>query len=215
VFVRGGDDKLWRRRRIGGIWDPAWTQPVGTDGTLSSNPTAVAYSASQVNVYVVGTDNQVYERIFVNHAPVGGWVGRGRPSVGIFGHIGAASWGDGRMDLFARGNDNRLWQAFWVAGSQWSSWFKPVGDNGTLTSIPEAASWEPGHLAVFVRGTDGGVWWLNWDQRRSFSWTGWQRIGGAGDVIQFDPRAGSRGCHRLDVFARGTNDKLYRYRFIS
>lgn len=210
---RGNDDRLWWKRRIGGSWG-SWEKPLGDDGTLSSNPTGVAYGDNQINLYIVGTDNQVYERWWVNYVKNDGWKPRGRPGFGIFGHVGASSWGVGRLNVFARGNDNRLWQAFYD-GSNWTGWFKPVGDNGTLNSAPESASWEPGHVAVFTRGTDGGVYWLNYDQRRSGNWTGWNRIGCPADSIVWDPRTGSRGCHRLDVFGRGTDNKLYRYRFIS
>lgn len=216
VFVRGGDNRLWRLQSYNGgqTWG-SWAKPLGDDGTLSSNPTAVSWSPSRVNVYVVGTDNQVYERFWENEVPNGAWLPRGKPSVGIVGHVGAATWGVGRIDVFARGGDNRLWQTYLQPNGQWSSWGRPVGDDGTLTSAPEAASWEANHLAVFVRGTDGGVWWLNNDLRRSPYWSTWKRIGNPSDTIQFDPRAGSRGCHRLDVFARGTDNKLYRYRFLS
>lgn len=216
VFVRGNsDNKLWQifSANGGSSWS-TWFQPVGADGTLASNPGVVSWAPNRLDVFVVGTDGNVYQRFWDTASWNSAWLFRGRPPVGIAAtHPSAASWAPGRMDVFVRGADNKAWQTFYDNGS-WSSWVQPLGNAGTATSAIEAASWGAAgsnQLAIFTRGTDGGVYWANYYRG---GWSGWARIGIAGNTIEFDPRAASRGCQQLDVVARGTDSLCYRYKYV-
>ena len=207
VFVRGANDgKLWQKftDNGGASWSD-WLKPVGDDGVLASAPEVSSRDRGLLDVFVRGTDGNVYQRWWDGGRWNDFWVSHGQPPSGTKGEPGTASQDVGHSDLFVRGGDDKLWQRAWN-GQGWSSWFQPVGNNGTLASPPEATSWGPGNLLVFVRGTDNGMYAL----RYSGSWGGWTRIGGLGDVTENTPGATSRGPNRYDMFVRGTDSKVWQ-----
>jgi hypothetical protein len=108
-----------------------------------------------------------------------------------------------RIDVFALGPDNRIYEGRWEGG-RWTDW-TPIG-NEFFNSGP-AAAFEPGNnwVHVFARGQSDNALWSN--QWRG-TWSGWQRL--APQPIAPEPAAASWGQGRVDVFARGTDNKMYR-----
>jgi hypothetical protein len=149
VYVRGGDDALWRRT-LDGPW-----RRIG--GGLASDPGAVpaigGACPSREDVFVLGGDSQVWE-----------WAGGT-----AFRRVGGSSefapaaveHPSGRTDLFVRGLglEGALWMNSRASRtSAWSGWHR-VG--GRLTSAPVATLFptSPPTRAVFALGTDGDLWW--------------------------------------------------------
>ena len=207
VFVKGStDSKLWQTfsEDGGGTWS-GWIQPLGNEGELASAPEVSSRGPGRLDVFVRGTDGQIWQR-FYEGAWNDAWLPHGQPaSVGINGEPGTTSWDSNRVDIFVWGSDDRLWQKAWT-GAEWTGWFQPVTD-GVLTSSPDATSWEPGNLLIFVRGTDGGIYAL---PHGGGIWGQWVRLAGGNDRITNGPGATSRGSTRFDVFGRGTDNRVYQ-----
>ena len=113
LFVRDADNKLWTRARSDtGLWG-AWLQPVGIDGTLKSSPRVSSRGPGRIDVFVIGTDDRVYQR-FLNGSWNAGWIPLDEPdgSVGLVGDPAAVALDDNHVYLFARGTDNRLWARY-------------------------------------------------------------------------------------------------------
>ena len=207
VFARGNsDNRLWQTFSVdGGATWSGWLKPLGDDGTLAGAPSASTRGPGRLDVWVTGTDNQIYQRFWDGAQWSSTWVGLGRPAPGITGDPTAASWDSVRADLFVRGADDKLWRRTWD-GVQWSAWGQPLGSAGTLASSPDASSWGSGNLLVFVRGSDGGVYGATFDG----SWNLWVRMAAADTNTPDAPAVTSRGFNRFDIFVRGVDNRAYQ-----
>ena len=164
----------------------------GLGGFMVAHPAVAAWSAGRLDVFVQGTDGQLWHKWYAN-----GWSGW-EPLGGVLTDgPAAAAWSAGRLDVFIRGTDGQLWHK-WYDG-WWSGW-EPLG--GGLIDGPAVAAWLAGRLDVFVRGTDSQLWHKWYDGR----WSGWEPLGG---VLTDAPAAASWDAGRLDVFVRGTDAQLW------
>jgi outer membrane protein assembly factor BamB len=161
-------------------------------GGLTSGPDASSWDSNRFDVFVRGTDNALYHKVWV-----GAWYGWESQGGVLTSDPGVASWGPNRIDVFARGTDNALYHKVWAGA--WYGW-ESLG--GVLTTGPDVASWGPGRLDVFVRGTDNGLYHKVWDGQQ---WSSWEGLGG---VLASDPTAVSWGPNRVDVFARAVDNTL-------
>ena len=165
-------------------------EPLG--GVLDGGPAAASWASGRLDVFVTGTDRQLWHRWYE-----GAWSGWEVLGGGMSGGPAVASWGPGRLDVFARTTDGQLWHRFYAG--VWSGW-EPLG--GVLDDRPAVASWGPGRLDVFVTGTDGQLW------HRWYAgvWSQWEVLGGR---LSGGPAVASWSAGRLDVFARGTDGQLW------
>jgi putative pyrroloquinoline-quinone binding quinoprotein len=164
-------------------------------GTLTSGPDASSSSTTRTDVFVRGTDNQLWYRTW-NGTTWGPWT----PLGGILtSDPSAVSGGANSIDVFVRGTDNGIWHRHFD-GTMWAPW-DPVG--GIATSAPDAASWAVGRLDVIVRGTDNGLWHRAWN---GTSWGAWDPAGG---YATSDPSLVASGTGRIDLFVRGTNNGIW------
>ena len=173
------------------------SSPLDLGGALIGGPDASATSASKTDVFVRGTDNQLWHKSW-NGTAWGNW----EPLGGVLtADPGAVAAGAASIDVFVRGSDKQLWENTWN-GSAWTGW-QPLA--GILTSGPDADSWTTTgtHVDVFVRGTDNGLW-HKWSD--SGIWSVWEPLGGS---LTSDPGAVSWGPNRADVFVRGTDNQLW------
>lgn len=112
-------------------WGSTWNN-IG--GVTSFAPAAVSWGTNRLDVFIRGTDDQVYHRYWNGSAwspswsAQGGTMTQGAPAV--------SSPGSGRLNVFARGDDNALWRRQWT-GSAWTAW-ESLG--GRLDSAPSATS---------------------------------------------------------------------------
>lgn len=173
--------------------------PAGSWGTLGGavvgDPDAAAWGGRRVDVFVRGTDDQLWHQWWdgtrwAAWEPLGGRL-TSAPTV--------VAWGPNRLDVFARGTDGAMYQLAYD-GTRWSSW---IPHGGQLQGAPDVASWAPGRLDVFVRGTDNGLYQRFWN---GTSWSGWVALGGS---LAGSPGAVSWSAGRLDVFARATDGQLW------
>ncbi len=213
LFVRGADNKLWTRARFDtGVWG-SWLQPVGSDGTLKSSPRVTSRGPGRIDVFVIGTDDRVYQR-FLDGQWNGSWIPLDEPdgAVGLVGDPATVALDVNHVYLFARGTDNRLWARYWT-GSAWSTWGLAVTD-GVLNSSPAVVDSGLGGLVVFVRGTDQNLYGN--ELGGNAVWRGWkiESLNG-NNPFQDSPTAAERPGGHIDVGVRGINNLAYTevYRF--
>lgn len=194
---------------------PGTVRPIPTGNAQSSPDAVVELGTNRITVVVRGTDTQLWFNRSINGGQSwSGWIPLPHLAGGVQGDPTVVSWAPGRIDVFVRGADDKLWQTtqFDVFGV-FGAWIKPVGDEGVLASSPEAVVRGEGRLDVFVLGTDGQIYqrfWLN------NSWNGgWIPHGEPAGTTSLvgEPAAvwsAPISPERLDVYARGSDDKLWQ-----
>lgn len=201
----GGTTYAWTFARASS-WNGA--RAVQTSGSTQSTPAVAAVRGGErVDVFVRGTDNNLYLSQWTGSQWLP-WQFRAAPPGGAVGEPAAVSWAPGRLDVFVRGTDNRLWQIFSTdAGATWSNWLKPLGDDGVLASGPTVTSRGEGRLDLFVRGTDGQVYQRFYDGQ----WNGgWLAQGAPPSSVDGEPAVAAQDSVRVDLFARGGDGRLWQ-----
>jgi uncharacterized protein YvpB len=173
-----------------------------TQAVLPVQPVQAAATAStsgRLDVFVRGTDNQLYQRTF-NGSAWGNWLPLGGQ---LAAEPAAVESADGSIDVFVRGTDNGLYRKTWTPAG-WSGW-QVVG--GTMLSAPAAASASAGHFDVFYVGADLAAWHRTWDGN---AWSQPQSLGGR---LTSNPAAISPSAGTLEVYGRGTDNALWHRSF--
>jgi spore germination protein YaaH len=188
----GGAPELWQLLSSKFATTTPWAS---LGGALNGGPDVASWGATRADVFMRGSDNQLY------HAA---WDATGWHWESLGGALasdpGAVSMAPNRIDVFVRGTDNNLWHR-WFDGTKWYG-YENLGGGG-LSSGPDVASWGNNRLDIFVRGSDNQLWHRWWD---GIAWRPWEPLGG---VLASDPTAVSWGPNRIDVFARGTDNQLW------
>ncbi len=117
-------------------------------GVSRYGPAAVSWGDGRADVFVVGTNSQLYHR-FSDNGPWSGW----EPLGGVLTSTPAAlSFSSGTLEVLARGTDGALWRLRWT-GAAWSGW-SSLG--GQVSGSPSAAvDRDTGVAKVGVRGNTG------------------------------------------------------------
>jgi serine/threonine protein kinase len=200
LLNRGLDYALWYEHIDRGLKPVLAWKRVG--GNLLGSPAATwDPTASELDVFWVGTDNRVYENVLTSTGwgPVRGPLGTARSPDGT---ITVSRRPDRSVDVMVRGMDNAPWHARVDAtGNLVEPW---AALKGTVLGAP-ASSWDAAHsqLDVFAIGTDQHV------HTGALSAHGWTGLGAAiGDVRSQDGtiNANRRSDGSVDVFARGTDN---------
>jgi len=170
-----------------GSWR-GWVHCIG--GVLAAEPSAVFASPTSQDVYVEGTDRQLWH--WFNNGPgvCGGW----QPIGGVLSSAPAAVHGGSGEDVvFVRGADLGLW--YWSSLTGWHA------AGGKIAGKPAALSAGNGPPDAFVQGLDGALW-------RYATTTGtWQDIGGR--IIGPPSAVASAGALPLDVFVEGVDHAVW------
>lgn len=236
LLARGAEGDLVHGRLRGGEWsgfesigvplteDHGANLPMG----LASAPTACCRERGRLEVFAVaGEGNLLHARYgaegfshCVSLGTIGGGHGRDAP---VFGAISAFDTGLRGMGVVARSMSGDLLVKTWD-GAAWAPFapmhgehfdpLDPALDFVRPPSGPPAACGGGSTRAdVFVRGPRGDLLHSFWDGK---AWSALQSIGRPpapeGALVPFSggPVACAWGRFRLDVFATGTDGKLYR-----
>jgi len=190
-------------------------RPIPSGNVQSGTDATGEPGTSRLNVVVRGADGQVWRNTSLDGTSWIGWNPLPILPGGIKGDPTIVSWEAGRLDVFARGPDDKLWQSTrFTFSNDFGPWIKPVGDDGVLASSPDATVRGPGRLDVFVLGTDGQIYqrfWLN-DRWNGGGWIAQSEPVGPTSAVG-DPSAvwaSPGGPNRLDLFIRGSDDKLWQ-----
>ncbi|MFD8217284.1 glycoside hydrolase family 27 protein [Streptomyces sp. NPDC059697] len=170
VFTRGMDGALRAQTARGGDWSTSRTTDLGgpTHGRILGQPAAYASAGGRIDVFVRGTDDTAYRRVYAN----GHW-GRWQSLGGTLTDAPTAAFGgpDG-WTLFARGADGSVWSRGPASG--WTSLGAP--QSRPVYGRPSAVVDDAGRLHVAVRTSDDSVWSRTRDT--SGTWSDWTALGG-------------------------------------
>lgn len=215
AFVCGTDGKVYNSWWAAGEeWsgkDNKWGS-IGGDFEPGSKVTAVARSADNLDIFVVGKDGKVYMSYWYTG---GDWSGINNDWAALGGdfptgtEIAAVSRSPDNIDLFAVGADGSVYTSYWYTGGDWSQW-QSIGGKFPNSAKVDAVARSKDSLDVFVCGDDGRVYHSYW--YTGGDWSGkdkdWNSIGGI-----FTPGtevvAVARSPDNLDVFVVGTDGNVY------
>jgi serine protease len=177
-------------------------------GVLNSAPAVGRNADGRMEVFVLGTDQQLWH--ISQTAPSNGWGGWSpvRPSriATLTGLPVVIHNDDRRLEVFARGSDNAIYHIWQTAPNNgFAAGWDRLG--GNCTSDPVVGINSDGRLEAFVRWSDASVhhYWQMWTNGGWYTF-GWQSLGG---YIQGAPAVGRNQNGRLEVFVRGSDDGYY------
>lgn len=205
VGTDGSLDHYWYSTGSGG-WQSVESLGTPPGVSIVGAPAAVSWGSGRIDVFVRGSNNQLYQEWYGN----GAW----QPWVSLGGDINSSptvtTWGPQRLDVFSTGPAGDL-QHYWFNGygGGWQNW-ESLGYPGggvTLSSAPGAVSWGGARLDVFGRGTNNQLY-QEW-----FDATGWHPWVDLGGDINSAPTVSSWAPQRLDIFSTGPAGDLQHYWF--
>ncbi|MBN1994238.1 MAG: hypothetical protein JW953_16190 [Anaerolineae bacterium] len=224
LVVRGYDQALWYcSYDIAGGNCLDWSNAAG--GLLASGPAITSRGPDELDVFAIGTDNEIY-RV---HWASGLWGDWQQVNGGGSGPMpqrlvpmpelpapAVVARGAG-LDLFRVGPDNTL---RWLHSDDGSTWEEAVNLGGMLASGAGVVSWDANHMQVFARGVDEALWYLtydgHWDMGPDGSYQ-WQRVSLAGMdegvTITSAPTAVSPAPGQIVVYARGSDQQLWQIEY--
>ncbi|WP_194892811.1 glycoside hydrolase family 27 protein [Catenulispora pinisilvae] len=169
LFARGGDGALWEQSTTSsGSWSGDWTSlggPVGDQ--IVGQPAAYAASDGSLDLFVLGTDSQVYRRTSAGGS-WGGWTALG-------GHLAdaptVAYTGPSAWTLTGTGTDGQIWTL--TASGAWNAIGTPSGLSvyGRPSAVTDGTT-----TYVAIRANDDSVWLDT--STADGRWSGWTGLGG-------------------------------------
>jgi hypothetical protein len=171
-------------------WSLDWEPQTGVSAVGS--PSVVSWGSGRLDVFIRGSDNQLYHKGYDPTYGWGGWEYQG--GVYLSSDPVAVSWSAGRLDVFAR-SGTHLFHKGYQSGYGWGGW---EDQGGSIQGNPSAVSWGPGRLDAFALGTDNAVYHLGYQS--GYGWGGWESRGG---YLTTDVAVTAWAPGRLDIFARG------------
>lgn len=189
IFVRGTDNNIYHtwQTAANGDWIPNWVEMTGNTVPFAGSPVVTMNSNGRFEVFVRGSDNNVYHtwQVAAGGDWITGWAEMptvtsptnpadtmqyaGDPDININA--------DGRLEVFARGTDGsiyHIWQT--SAGGDWiPNWVEMTGNTIQFSGNPDVATNKNGEFQIFDLGTNkamytisqtvaGGDWQANWTQ---------------------------------------------------
>jgi hypothetical protein len=158
LFVTGTDGQIYSTSwDAASSWAGGWFGvPGGATANLGSLVTVIARNPDHLDLFVTGTDGQIYSTYW---DAAGGWSG------GWFDVPGGLATNPGspvtvvdrnpdHLDLFVTGVDSEIYSTSWDASSGWAGgWFGvPGGASANLGSLVTVIARDPDHLDLFVTG---------------------------------------------------------------
>jgi len=206
----------------------AWFGTVGVPMGLTSAPVACSLSPGTMDVFALGASGVLLHspwdgKAFGEFEALGGVTVEGAPDAPVLPPISATACGGRTIAIAARGARGDLLVKWWD-GTSWTAFtslglgaepdqlYPAVKVPVPLSGAPVCAGGGSTRLDVFARGQRGDLlhkWWNGKD------WTGFESAGcpatPEGKLIPF--ASASVACawarFELDVFARGSDGKLY------
>jgi len=209
LFVRGTDNKIYVNYFNGTTWWSGWREVPGHGFTIDSPAAQGEY------LFVRGTNNRIYVNTQIEVAPWSGWSEVPGHGLTLSGPTAAFSTVSGGtfLNLFVRGTNNHLYVNRLSNFTTWSGW-REVPGHGLTPSAPAATSGLPtvnagNTLYLFDRGTDNKIYVNTFN---GATWSGWSEVAGNGftpDAPGAMAFATSASVGQVDLFVRGTNDRIY------
>ncbi|AEY93687.1 galactosidase [Streptomyces hygroscopicus subsp. jinggangensis 5008] len=199
VFVRGTDDRAYRRVFSDGRWGD-W-QDLG--GSLTDAPTVAFTDPAHWTLVARGADGSVVQR-----GPSSGWSSLGAPGDRpVYGRPSAVVDEGGRVHVAVRTAADDVWTRSRDGSGQWSAWSSlggTVSGSPTLVAVGNAVVLyaRAGDYTLWQQRYDGGAW-RGWTKRQEFPSAAFE--GSLGAV------AGPDGS--VDAVFRGVDGYVHRTQF--
>ena len=177
----------------------------------NSNVAVAMNSDGRLQVFVVGTNNQLYNKVqtATDSSTWTGWTSLGG-GVKSDTTPAVARNGDGRLQVIVVGTSNQLYYKTQTSpgSSTWSSSWTSLGGGLRAGTDPIAIANDDGRLQVFVVGTNNAVYYKTQTSPNSATWSSsWTSLGG-GVKADTSPAIARNTDGRLQVFIVGTNNQL-------
>jgi hypothetical protein len=141
---------------------------------LTSAPTTGSIAAildaegTQMDIFAIGTDNQVYAQ--TSMSSTGGWYAWHLTQPGAVKEIAVAHDGTGTLNVFAIRMDNQVWDEKLLPNGDWSGW--TLTRPGYAQDVATQPTVIPGKtIQVFIIGADNQVW--SESLKGGGGWTSW------------------------------------------
>lgn len=170
---------------------------------FSGAPAVASWMPGRLDVFVRGTDNRLFHRVFENEA----WQGSGWLDVSDGRQIettpAAVSWGPNRIDLFAVWDKQVHHRAF--QNGSWSPWAENL--DGITNDAPAAAASKLLRVDVLVRTSDNHLARRYWENAVTVGWQKWENVA-EGSSLMSAPAAVATATERVDCFGRNASSRL-------
>lgn len=155
-----------------GTWDngtdSGWTDIGPPAAGIHSAPAAVSGGYGQIDVFVLGSDGNLYRATSTNGTSFTAWSSRGKPSgQTLIGDPDVGAWLPGRLDVYfvnTTGNLSHFLHDDSLGGYEnWDTWYAPTGYS--FTGSPTAVAMGDYRIKVSAVTTTGtfvqALWTLN------------------------------------------------------
>lgn len=173
--------------------------------TVDGSPALTAQGDGSVNMFLRGTDGQLWHRFRTGDR----WSDWYQLGGSLVSNPAAASLGRGSVVVAARLKSGRIGIRRFASG-QWLPWADVPEPPGGAASAPALAAAGPDRLAVFVRGAKNNLWRLAYDggAGRTYAAGDWADEGGE---FVGDPSATSSGRNSIDVVVAVASKGLWHW----
>ena len=146
-------------------WNGQWSGWILLGCCVSGAPSAESPGPDTLDVWVRGTDSQLYQKYWT---PTGGWSGFVPLGGSLTSTPEGTAWAGDRRDVFVRGPGSVIYDRVWTASTGWGTFQRMPGVVG---SAPAATALAPGVLQLFARASIGLV-----SNTYNGAWSGWQNF---------------------------------------
>ncbi len=193
-----------------------------TNIKTASDP-AVIYDASEISVFVIGSDGKLYEFYRASSDESGEWIDHGHPGNVLFRFSPAAIKDEantGKSIVFTIGDDGRLYELQSRMGiNKGDVWKEDFGSppSVTLESRPLVSPYKVSNVTearIFANGSDGNLWEI--DSNRN-GWKSskpeWMNLGRPDGALIDSPPHGFLENAKLNenpyIFVKGSDSALW------
>ncbi len=216
LFVTGTDGQIYSTYwDAASSWAGGWFEVPGSGAANPGSPvTVVARNPDHLDLFVTGTDGQIYSTYW---DAAGGWAGGwfvvpGGPTANLGSLVTVIARNPDHLDLFVTGTDGQIHSTYWDAASGWASggWFYVPGGLGVIPGSPvTVVARNPDQLDLFVTRSDGQIYSTSWDAANGWAYEWFSVPGGATASLRSLVTVIARNPDHLDVFVTGTDGQIY------
>jgi len=173
--------------------------------TVAGSPALAAQGDGSINMFVRGTDSQLWHRFRTGDR----WSDWYQLGGSLASNPAAASFGRGSVIVAARLKSGRIGILRYASG-KWGPWAEVPEPPGGAASAPALAAVGPDRFALFVRGVKNNLWRLAYDgdTARTYAMADWANEGGE---FVGDPAATSWGRNSIDVVVAVASKRLWHW----
>jgi hypothetical protein len=212
VFTNGTDNRVytaaWDHFVANGVWRGWWV--IGSLTTWpGSNIVPTARQLGKMEVFAVGRDGRVNVAVWDTNLPNGGWKEWAPILGGVAvsgGQLTAAASSSTRLDVYTVGQDGNVYQAYYEGSvsNNWNGWFS-IGNPGVGVTNVQMIARGTNKFDLFAVGLNRAIYHRSWDN----GWKPWAQVLGGVAAAGSRIVATSRNPTTLDIFAIGTDNRVY------